>query len=666
MAPWCGSLAAPSSLGGSVTSRWWLLAGGILMLLLVACGQRSQPDAPADAAAEPAGEARGGDFDMADTSSVGGRVYLESCATCHEGGVDRAPQRAMLLLMSPESIHRALTKGVMRPQAAALSEADKVAVAEFLSRSTMGDTQALAAPPGCAGESAGFDYAEPPVFSGWGLDPASTHAIPAETAGLTPANVGKLKLKWAFGFPGALRARSAPALAGGAIFVGSHGGTVYALDRETGCARWTFDASAEVRTGIVISPWAAGDTSAEPLAFFGDLIGNLYALNAVTGGLVWRARPDEHPNTTLTGTPTVHEGTLYVPVSSLEVVPAREPDYECCSFRGSVVAYDARTGTEKWQTFTVAEEPRPQGVNAAGTQNFGPSGAPIWNSPAIDVRRGQLTVGTGENYSSPADGGSDAIFAMDLVTGKVNWVFQATAGDAWNVACGSGDRTNCPVEDGPDFDFGAGTLLALDVAGRDLVIAGQKSGVVHALDADTGELLWQTKVGRGGVHAGVYFGMAAHGERLFVPISDTDDGREYAEPPRPGMYALDMRTGEFVWRVPAVNVCREDQELCQPGYAQAISATPELVIAGSIDGHVRIFSAATGAVVWDFDTATDFAAVGGGTARGGGFAGAAAPIAYQGQLIISSGYGFAGKMPGNALLVFEVAAARAGGSLPIE
>ncbi len=645
-----------------MTSRWWLFfAVGILVVGLSACVQNSHSGAQAEVAEAVVGDAPGGDFDMADTGGVGGRVYLEACASCHDAGLNRAPQSAMLLLMSPESIHRALTEGVMRPQAAALSETEKIAVAEFLSRSTMGDAQALAEPPSCAGESAAFDYSEPPVFSGWGMDDESTHAVSTETAGVTLANVGALKLKWAFGFPGALRVRSAPALAGGAIFVGSHGGTVYALDRESGCARWTFDASAEVRTGIVVSPWEAGDTEAEPLAFFGDLIGNLYALDAVTGQLVWRARPDEHPNTTLTGTPSLHDGVLFVPVSSLEVVPARAPDYECCSFRGSVVAYDARTGVQKWQTFTVAEAPRPQDLNAAGTQNFGPSGAPVWNSPAIDARRGQLTVGTGENYSSPADGGSDAIIAMDLATGDVNWIFQATAGDAWNTACGPGDRTNCPAEDGPDFDFGAGTLVARNVNGRDLVIGGQKSGVVHALDADTGELVWQTKVGRGGIHAGVYFGMAAHGERLFVPISDTEDGRNYPDPAQPGLNALDLRTGEFAWRVPADNVCRDDQEFCQPGYAQAISVTPELVFAGGIDGYLRIFSAATGEVVWELDTATEFDTVGGGTARGGAFAGGAAPVAYQGQLIVSSGYGFAGKMPGNALLVFEVAASEEGG-----
>ena len=185
------------------------------------------------------------------------------------------------------------------------------------------------------------------------------------------------------------------------------------------------------------------------------------------------------------------------------------------------------------------------------------------------------------------------------------------------------------------------------------MLAGQKSGHVHALDARTGELIWQTKVGRGGIHGGVYFGMAAAGGRLFVPISDTDDGREYQEPPRPGLYALDLRNGEYLWKAPAPDVCRDDQQFCQPGYSQAITATPELVFAGANDGYLRVFDAATGELLWEMDTARDFPAVGGVAARGGAFGGAAAPVAYRGKLILSSGYGFAGKMPGNALLVFE-------------
>ena len=630
----------------------------ILLLLIFGLVGCSKPETkklepPINLSTTVVEEELSSDFTLADTSTPGGKIYTDNCASCHEQGLDRAPHRAMLLLMSPDSIYRALTQGVMQSQSAGLSDKDKLAVAEFLGGGEIGDLATSPEPAQCKDQSNQFDYNEPPVFEGWGLNQASTHSIPEETAGLNKKNIASLKLKWVFGFPGALRTRSQPALAGGAIYVGSHGGTVYAFDRETGCARWTFDASAEVRTGIVISPWEAGDKTAAPMAYFGDLIGNLYALDAITGELTWRARPDEHPTTTLTGTPSLYQNTLYVPVSSLEVVPAAEPDYECCHFRGSVVAYDARTGKRKWQGFTIAEEPSARTPNAVGTQNYGPSGAPIWNSPAIDIERNQLTVGTGENYSSPASGESDAVIAFDLMTGKVNWVYQATIGDAWNTACGREEDTNCPIEDGPDFDFGAGTMLAQDLDGIDYVIGGQKSGVVHAIDPDTGQAVWKTKVGRGGIHAGVYFGMASDSGRLFVPISDTPDGREYPEPARPGMYALDLRNGEYLWKSPAENICRPDQEYCQPGYPAAITVIEEILIAGSNDGHLRIFDVETGNILWDRDTAVEFDSLNGGKAKGGSFGGGSAPIAFKGQLIVNSGYGFAGKMPGNALLVFE-------------
>lgn len=590
---------------------------------------------------------------MADpNASRGGRAYVEICAGCHQGGIERAPDLAMLQMMSPRSVYRAMAEGVMQIQAEGLSDAEKVEVAEFVTNASLDDAATSAGPPVCEGEAAAFDYNEPPEFTGWGLTPESTHMISTEAAGLTPANVGSLKLKWAFAFPDAIRARAQPQPAAGALYVGSHSGTVFALDRETGCARWTFDAASDVRSGIAISTWQAGDETAKPVAYFGDLTGNIYAVDAITGALKWRLKADPHPAATITATPSLHDGALYVPVSSLEVATARNKDYECCTFRGSVTAYDAETGEQKWQTFTVGE-PVPTKLNKAGAQNYGPSGAPVWNTPAIDAKRGQLLIGTGENYSTPASETSDAIYAMDLATGAVNWIYQATPKDAWNSSCGEKGRYNCPDEDGPDFDFGAGTALATDSDGRDYVIAGQKSGMVHALDPDTGTAIWQTKVGRGGLTGGVHFGLAVAAERVLVPISDARDGRTYPEEANPGLFALDLRTGEYLWKAPAADICK-GRKYCEPGYAAAISATPELVLAGGHDGHMRIYDAATGAVLWDFDTAKEFPSVGGGTAIGGSFGGGDAPIAYKGKLFVSSGYGFGTKMPGNALLVFEV------------
>jgi polyvinyl alcohol dehydrogenase (cytochrome) len=585
---------------------------------------------------------------------VGAGVYKNVCAACHDGGVDRAPHPATLSLMTPESVYRVLTEGVMKTQAAALSDEQKLRVAEFITRRKIGSAAPATAPaPRCSGKAAQFDFAEPPVWPNWGFSYGNERAIPADVARIDRSNIGRLKLEWAFAFPNAVRARSSPMLAGGAIYVGSHDGTVYALDRNTACVRWAFAAPAEVRTGIVISSWRAGDKSARPRAYFGDILGSIYAVDAITGKLIWRDRADPHPSTMITGTPTLYEGKLYVPVSSLEVIAAAEAKYSCCTFRGSVVAYDAMTGKREWQAFSVGEVPTKQSKNSVGTDLYGPSGAPIWNSPAIDARRGQLYVGTGENYSSPATTTSDGVLAIDLHTGKVRWAYQGTAHDAWNASCVRDVQYNCPKENGPDFDVGAAPVLARASNGRDYVLAGQKSGMVHAIDPDTGDRVWQTKVGRGGITGGVHFGLAVYGDTVFVPIDDKPDGRTYAEPARPGLYALDLRNGQYLWKSPSENVCN-GRPLCYPGIGNALTVTSDLVFAGGNDGYLRVHDIRNGAVLWSFDTARAFDTVSGAKAQGGSMGGAAAAVLYKERLFVNSGYGFSGKMPGNVLLMFEV------------
>lgn len=585
--------------------------------------------------------------------AAGEQVYEGLCATCHEGGVAKAPHRSMMQIMSPDSVLKALTSGVMQQEAAELSVAEKEAVSVFLTGRELG-LSAEYPVVACEGDAASFDLSKPPHDPAWGFSKENSRTIPAEVAGFTRDDVSRLKLKWAFAFPNANRARSQPTVSGGAVFVGGHDGNVYALDAESGCVRWTFQASAEVRTAVVVEAWEVGDDTASPAAYFGDLLGNVYAVEAFTGTLIWRHRPDDHTSATITGTPSLYGDRLYVSVSSLEVTPAQHPDYPCCTYRGSVVAYEAKTGDIAWQTFTIDEEPSLRGQNASGTDQFGPSGAPIWNSPAIDAKRNQLYVGTGENYSSPATLTSDAMFAIDLTTGKVNWTFQGTPMDAWNTACDSATPDNCPVEGGPDFDFGAATLLATDRNGRDLVIGGQKSGMVHALNPDTGEIVWQQKVGRGGIQAGVHFGMASDSGTLFVPISDMEDGRTYPEPNRPGLYALDLTNGEYVWKYPLNEDLCGERAFCNPGISAAISAVPGLVFAGAMEGHMRIHDSGTGELLWDYDTAKPIETVSGEVAQGGSLGGANGAVIIDGAMYFSSGYGIYGHMPGNVLFAFGV------------
>jgi polyvinyl alcohol dehydrogenase (cytochrome) len=242
---------------------------------------------------------------------------------------------------------------------------------------------------------------------------------------------------------------------------------------------------------------------------------------------------------------------------------------------------------------------------------------------------------------------------MDLRTGRIKWSYQTTKNDAWNAGCVMTGETACPQENGPDNDLGAATILATAKDGRQYVLAGSKSGWAFAVDPDTGKLQWKTKVGRGGIVAGIYFGMAVRGDSLFVPINDAEDGRHYDEAPKPGLYALDLHTGKYLWSSPTdPATCKDRGGLCAAGIAAPVTVTDDLVLVGGSDGQLRFYSADSGRVVWQYDTLQEVKTVGGGMARGGSLGGSAGLIAYDGIVIAESGYGFAGRIPGNVMLVF--------------
>ncbi|MEN3977013.1 PQQ-binding-like beta-propeller repeat protein [Emcibacter sp. SYSU 3D8] len=581
----------------------------------------------------------------------GAALFAQSCAACHEtGSTTRAPHVSQLRMLSYEAVLGSQETGVMKAQSAHLTSAQHREIADYLTGGPMVVDPKL--PARCTGDAARFDYDQPPFTSGWGITRDNKRFIPGDVARLSKADLKNLTLKWSFAYPGANRARSQPSFAGGALMVGSQNGTVYAFDAASGCLRWTFRAGAEVRTGITIPGWKPGETPARPLGYFTDLMARVYAVDLVTGKQVWVARVDDHPNAVGTAQPSYHDGTVFQPVSSLEVVPASEPTYECCTFRGSVVALDAATGQQKWKTYTIEEELVKTGVNSAGATNWGPSGAPIWNSPTIDPRRNRIYAGTGENYSSPAQGSSDAIMAFDMTTGEIAWIRQTVSGDAWNVACQPNipDKANCPKEKGPDVDFAAPPMLVSDGA-RDILVAGQKNGAAYGIDPDTGALIWTNQVGRGGNQGGIHFGLAADGTTVFVPMSDWDDSMLDPNEARPGLNAVDAFTGKKAWYTPADDVCG-GREFCAPGIAAAITAIPDMVVAGHRDGRLRIYDAATGAVLWEYNTDRTFKTPTGAVAEGGSMGGGSGPMVVDGHIYVNSGYGIYYGMPGNALLVF--------------
>ena len=585
-----------------------------------------------------------------ETSARGAAVWAAMCARCHEQNVPRAPQRYTLEQLTPDTILAAMTTGPMKEVAAEIQPADQVAIAEFLTRRKLEPIDAMAAGKMCEGDALRFDLDAPPQLSNWGFDGASSHYLPPSVAKLGVAQLNNLELDWAFSYPGATRARSQPAIAAGAIFVGSHRGIVYAFDLETGCVRWKFQASSEVRNAIIIESWDAGDATANPKLFFGDVTGHQYALAAFTGELVWSKVMDAHPALTLTAPSALVGDTLYVPLSSLEEGSAISPGYACCSFRGGIVALNPKTGEEYWRRYFLPKSEL-RGVNAGGSPRYGPAGVPVWAGLAFD---GDLMlVGTGDDYTDPASEYSDAIIALNRHNGDIVWVHQARAGDVWNGSCEEVVKYNCPDDSGPDWDYGAGPVVATAKSGKKVVLAGDKGTVVVAIDLQTGEPLWRNKVGRGGVVAGINFGIATHNGLVYVPVSDVPDGRKYDTPANPGLFALDVETGEFVWQAPALDDNCAGRPGCYPGYSAAISVTDDFILAGSNDGYLRAFHPKTGELIWQFDTTAEFAAVDGSLARGGSIGGGQAPLVIGDRVIVNSGYAFAGKMPGNALLVLK-------------
>ena len=577
-------------------------------------------------------------------------LYKTYCSTCHEGNISKAPPLSMMAVFSPSAVLRTMNYVVMQSQAKALSPEQRQQVAEFMTGKSLGDS-AINLPPAC--ENTDIDLRRPPLVTGWGIDHANKRYFGPEITAITIDNIAELEVAWAYAFPDSNRARSQPTIAGDTVFVGSQSGHVLALDKQTGCLRWTFTTVAEVRTGIIISPWDVTNPSAQPMAYFGDLVGNVYGINARTGELVWRDRPSEHPSLTITAAPALHNGRLYVPMSSLEVVVAADPNYACCTFRGGVVSYDAKTGAKHWLAHTISESPMEVGRNSIGTPVLAPSGAPVWGTPVIDIKRNRLYLGTGESYSSPAANTSDAILALDLQTGNILWHFQATAGDAWNMGCETEGRINCPEEDGPDYDFGAATLLMQDKNGDDILIAGQKSGVVFGIDPNEGSLRWQNKLGRGGIQGGVHFCMAADEDTLFIPMSDFYGGPRWPGPTFPGMFAVNPTTGEKLWFRGTEDTCG-DRAYCDPGLSAASSAIAGGIVAGAMDGHLRAYAKNSGSVVWQFNALEPQIAVNSASAIGGSFGGASGPVFDGDMMFITSGYGLYFHMPGNALVAFRL------------
>jgi polyvinyl alcohol dehydrogenase (cytochrome) len=580
----------------------------------------------------------------------GEAVYKRRCAACHDTPADgRTPAVNTLRAMTATRIMRALDFGAMMTIAYQLRRDEREAVASFLGKPG-GDAPPSAA-AFCRDRSVTIDVGSAPMWNGWSPTRDNARFAPAALAGLTAAQVSQLKLKWAFGFDGDISAFSQPTVIGRQVFIGSAGGVVHALRADTGCLQWTFQANGPIRSALVAAP-----SGGRHLLLFGDLTGWFYALDASTGQQVWRQRPDEHEAVRLSAPPVVHDGIAYIGVASWEESRSLNPEYPCCNFRGSVVAMRVRDGSIVWKTPTVATPAAPTGKTSAGTPTFGPSGAAIWGAPTLDLKRRRLYVTTGNNYSLPATATSDSIVALDLDTGRIAWSKQVLPRDVYNSACSTTPvGATCPEGNGPDYDFGSPAILVSTTGGRELLLAGQKSGVVWAFDPDrNGEVMWETRVGQGGINGGVQWGMASDGEYVYAAASDavatrTATARILDPKAGGGLTALRIADGSTVWRA-APPPCT-DRPNCSPAQSAALTAIPGVVFSGSLDGHLRAYSTRDGSVLWDVDTIRSYDTVNGVKGSGGAIDGPGAVVS-GGMVFVNSGYMRFGGQPGNVLLAF--------------
>ena len=590
-------------------------------------------------------------FSASLSAQDGAGLYRDSCASCHDAGLERAPTRAAFHAMTPESVLAAMETGAMISMASFRTAAERRAIAEFVTGKAFGSVLETAIPASAmcsGGEVAGTKNRA--LWNGWGQNSSNTRY--QDAPGFSAAQVPRLKLKWAFGFPGDLTIEAQASLAGGRLFIGSRTGRVYSLNPSTGCVYWSFDAGAAVRTFRQEPPAGA------------------WRLSSAEARTLTRSTPPPagccgRPKWTKTRWPTSPVLRYSTPAACTSPLPPEKrapPPRRIMSVAGSAAAswrWTPPPASRSGKTYTIAEEARPAGKNRRGVQLWGPAGAPIWTSPAIDTTRNALYVTTGDNYSDAPTSTSDAFLAMDLDTGKLLWSRQMTASGAYNVACRIPNKTNCPDSNGPDVDFGSSPILVSLANGRRALIAGQKSGVVHALDPDrNGEILWQVRVGQGGSLGGVQWGSAADGANVYVALSDI--GRVLlpfglgtdADPKRGGgMFALRLDNGERIWYTPPPGC--GDRKRCSPAQSAAVSAMPGIAFSGSVDGHMRAYSAANGAIVWDVNTIRPYETVNGVPARGGSLDGPG-PIMGDGFLYFVSGYTKWGGEPGNVLLAFSV------------
>jgi polyvinyl alcohol dehydrogenase (cytochrome) len=459
---------------------------------------------------------------------------------------------------------------------------------------------------------------------------------------INPGNAAELAPKWVFTDHGDVSAT--PTVAGGVVYFPDFGGYLNAVNASNGSLVWQRQISSyDGQAGQVSrnSPLVDGN-----LLILGDNAGHaqsggahLFAVNKTNGNLVWSTQVDTNPAAIVTSSPVAWGDEIVVGVASNEEADAESASYPCCSFRGAVVALDARTGKLLWKTYTVPSNNGTNGDSNTPCASDNPaagcgySGGAVWATPTIDPLTGQVFVGTGNNYTAPdaavacanaalssnpptSDANCtapndyfDSVLALDLQSGKIEWGHKVEGWDAWNVACLIGyapGSTWCPSPASPDFDFGGSSpnlFVVRSASGQleTLVGDGQKSGIYWAFDAATGNIVWDTLVGPGTSLGGVEWGSAYDGQRIYTAESDAF-GIPYSftngQPAYGGSWAaINPRTGAIEWQTATPDGSAALGPVSEAGgVVFAATMNP-----GTTGSDMFALDAGTGAILWSFN-----------------------------------------------------------------
>ena len=537
----------------------------------------------------------------------GEAVYKQRCSTCHDNSeATKAPAREVMSRMSPGQITNALITGIMIPQAVGLSSKDVSDVSNYLGLAAAPDDGWITAMK-CPASRATPRLTAAPTVSTFGFDVTNQRRLDPAKVGLAGKDLTQLELAWSIAFPQAITMRSQAAVVGNTLFlpVGESNNRLFAFDISDNakpCIQWVYQGDRTLRTSAGFGTRADG----KKVVMVGDMGGYIHMIDAMTGKELWAQHMGLFPGSVSTGTPVLVGNNVIAPSSQYEIMLAAQDSYECCKIHGGVVAMDAKTGKRVWEGHTM-EQAKPLKDRGDGKMIWGPSGAPVWNSPSIDLKRQQIYVGTGEANSAPAHKNSNAIMAFEPEGRLDQVVAPGDAGRRLQRRLQSAGRPkNCPKEGETvfrDVDFGASTIIAKAPNGKDLVLAGQKSGTVWAMDPDTGAVVWRRDIGTGGPNGGIHWGIAADDTHVYAPISypgRSIPGQEVPADLKPGLYAVNLNDGTIDWKFEAKADCTEQRRKFVPrcnglfGLSGAPTVIGDHIVTGGLDGRVYMVERKTG------------------------------------------------------------------------